>query len=332
MQRVNMTVSGFVGQIPSEPHGLVDRITPIGKCIVLCHMGIPLLHESDWQLQIDGLARHQTTLKFPDLKRFTKFELESVHQCAGSPLRPRVPTQRVCNLVWGGARLQDVLDECGILPEAKFVWSAGADYGSFGGVECESFTKDMPIDRVGSDVLLAYEMNGQPLRPQNGYPVRLVVPGYYGTNSVKWLTRLTLAATRASSPFTTIWYNDPPENGEDAVHGATRPVWEIAPQSIIVSPVPNEALIRNEAVEIWGWAWSDAGARSVEVSVDGGASWVHAELEARSQRAWQRFSVRWTPRVRGRHGLLSRALGNDGQVQPWEGRRNAVFSIDVDVE
>jgi sulfane dehydrogenase subunit SoxC len=73
----------------------------------------------------------------------------------------------------------------------------------FEGDRCDAFVKDLPLDRAAADVLIAYEMNGSPLRPENGYPARLVVPGYYGTNSVKWLTRLTLADARAAGPFTT---------------------------------------------------------------------------------------------------------------------------------
>ena len=89
------------------------------------------------------------------------------------------------------------------------MWSSGADHGVFEGDRCDAFVKDLPLERVAADVLIAYEMNGAPLPPENGYPVRLVVPGYYGTNSLKWLIRLTLADGRAAGPFTTRWYNDP---------------------------------------------------------------------------------------------------------------------------
>ena len=83
------------------------------------------------------------------------------------------------------------------------MWSSGADHGVFEGDSCEAFVKDLPLERAGADVLIAYEMNGAPLRPEHGYPARLVVPGYYGTNSVKWLTRLSLAETHAMGPFAT---------------------------------------------------------------------------------------------------------------------------------
>src|SRR5262249_56195340 len=108
---------------------------------------------------------------------------------------------------WGGGGLGEVVGEWEPGRTVRFVWSAGADYGDFAGVSVEAYVKDMPVDRVNSDVLVAYEMNGEPLMPEHGFPARLVVPGFYGTNSVKWLTRVTLAEERASGPFTKRWYN-----------------------------------------------------------------------------------------------------------------------------
>jgi DMSO/TMAO reductase YedYZ molybdopterin-dependent catalytic subunit len=111
-------------------------------------------------------------------------QITSIYQCCGSPLKPEMPTRRVCNVVWSGVRLAALLADCEPDPAAQFVWSSGADYGVFEGDYCDAFVKDLPLDRVAADVLIAFEMNGSPLRPENGYPVRLVVPGYYGTSSV----------------------------------------------------------------------------------------------------------------------------------------------------
>jgi Oxidoreductase molybdopterin binding domain len=122
------------------------------------------------------------------------------------------------------------------------------------------------LDRVAADVLIAFEMNGEPLRPEHGHPARLVVPGHYGTNSVKWLTRLTLAGARASGPFTTRWYNDPILDVEGKPTGATTPVGPIAPESVIVSPAPDQTLPIGEDVEVWGWAWADGGVSAIDVS------------------------------------------------------------------
>ena len=207
--RAKLEPHQFLRRLPLAPHKMRDRFTRVEDAIVLCHLGVPRIARDDWSLTIDGLVARAQTLSFGDLMRFAKVSVTSVHQCAGSPLAPNEPTQRVCNVTWGGARLGDVLARCEPLPSARFVWSTGADYGSFGGVSIDSYVKDIPIERVASDVLLAYEMNGDPLAPEHGFPVRLVVPGFYGTNSVKWLTCLTLAEHRAGGPFTTRWYNDP---------------------------------------------------------------------------------------------------------------------------
>ena len=135
--------------------------------------------------------------------------MEAVHQCCGSPLEPNVPTRRVTNVRWGGVDLAALLDELEIDPRARFLWSYGLDGGDFAGTSCDWFVKDLPLERLAAgDVLLAYELNGAPLPAEHGFPVRLVVPGYYGTNSVKWLWRLHLAEHRADGPFTTVFYND----------------------------------------------------------------------------------------------------------------------------
>jgi DMSO/TMAO reductase YedYZ molybdopterin-dependent catalytic subunit len=256
--------------------------------------------------------------------------MTSVHQCAGSPLAPSEPTQRVCNVSWAGARLADILAECEPHPTVRFVWSTGADYGEFAGVGVEAYVKDMPVDRVRSDVLVAYEMNGEPLEPEHGFPARLVVPGFYGTNSVKWLTRVTLAEARASGPFTQRWYNDPVQDECGSASGRTVPVWAIAPQSVIVAPAPDAAINASKATEIWGWAWADGGVGQVEISVDGG-SWQPALLEPAVERAWQRFTLSWLPEKCGTVTLASRATAASGECQPASGRRNAIYRVSVRV-
>src|SRR5215475_13406196 len=102
-----------------------------------------------------------------------------------------------------------------------------------------------------------YSVGGttEPLRAENGSPARLIVPGFYGTNSVKWLTRMTLADRRADSPFTTRWYNDPVPGADGSAPGRTAPVWAIAPESVIVSPGPEQSLQLGRPCTIWGRAW-----------------------------------------------------------------------------
>lgn len=330
MDRATLDPHQFFRRLPLAPHQLSDRVTRVEDAIVLCHLGVPRLARKDWSLTVDGLVGSALTLSFAELARFPKAEVTGAHQCAGSPLQPHEPTQRVCNVKWGGARLADVLAACRPAAKARYVWSTGADYGEFGGVAVDAYVKDLPIARLASDVLIAYEMNDAPLPPEHGFPARLVVPGFYGTNSVKWLTRLTLAETRATGPFTTRWYNDPVHDGANAAAGQTVPVWSIAPQSVIVAPAPGSEIELDRTVEIWGWAWADGGVAGVDVAVDG-AIWQPTQLEPPIGRAWQRFAMSWRPTRRGRFALVSRARSSNGELQPESGRRNALYRVAVAV-
>jgi DMSO/TMAO reductase YedYZ molybdopterin-dependent catalytic subunit len=224
MRQAKMEPTGFFRRIPLLPHQMHGRLTPTADMIVLCHLGIPRLDHEAWSLKIDGLLERPTQIDFSQLTTYPKHTVTSFHQCAGSPLQPLEPTQRICNVRWGGARLADVLRDCGPAPNARYIWSWGADYGAFGGIEHAAYVKDLPIERVACDVLIAYELNQAPLPPEHGFPARLVVPGFYGTNSVKWLSRITLARSRATSAFTTRWYNDPDPNnpGERSRSGQWR--------------------------------------------------------------------------------------------------------------
>jgi len=329
VSRVTLDPHQFFRRLPLAPHQMRDRLTRVEDAIVLCHVGVPRMTREDWSLTIDGLVASTCALTFADLARFPKVEVTSVHQCAGSPLQPTEPSRRVCNVTWGGARLADILSTCGPGAAARYVWSTGADFGEFGGVAIDAYVKDLPIERVTADVLIAYEMNGAALAPEHGFPARLVVPGFYGTNSVKWLTRLTLADRRASGPFTTRWYNDPVSNGATTESGGTMPVWAIAPQSLIVAPAPEARTATSETFEIWGWAWADGGVRTVEVAVDG--EWRPASLEPVNGRSWQRFAMAWPLRQGGTVTLASRATAVSGESQPMSGRRNAVYGFAVTV-
>jgi DMSO/TMAO reductase YedYZ molybdopterin-dependent catalytic subunit len=328
--RAKLDPHQFIRRIPLAPHQMQDRLTRVEDAIVLCHLGLPRIARKDWSLTIDGLLARPRSLSFADLMQYEKVAVTSVHQCAGSPLEPCAPTQRVCNVTWAGARLADILAECKPRPTARFVWSTGLDHGDFSGVTIDAYVKDLPLDRVAADVLVAYEMNGAPLTPEHGFPARLVVPGFYGTNSVKWLTRMTLADARASGPFTTRWYNDPVHDGRDSGSGRTVPVWAIAPQSVIVAPAPDATINASKAIEIWGWAWADGGVSRVDVRVDGG-DWQPAALEPTSGRAWQRFTLSGVPSKRGGATLASRAATASGECQPEAGRRNAIHCVSVNV-
>jgi DMSO/TMAO reductase YedYZ molybdopterin-dependent catalytic subunit len=158
------------------------------------------------------------------------------------------------------------------------------------------------------------------------------VPGFYGTNSVKWLTRIELADRRAEGPFTTRWYNDHVLDSAGESTGQTVPVWAIAPESVIVSPAPDSVLRAGVPIDVWGWAWADGGVKAVELSDDTDGQWRGALLEPARGRTWQRFQFTWLSEAPGRLSLRSRAHGCDGEVQPLSGARNAVHVVSVTVQ
>lgn len=310
-----------------DPSGMTERVTPAADLFVLAHLGIPDVAVSDWTLRIDGLVNRSLEIDFEQLVNRPKRVIETVHKCAGSPINPSVPTRQVANVHWGGADLRDLLAEAGVMAGATHLWAYGLDSGTFAGETLDCYLKDVPLSRVASaDVLVAYELNGELLEERHGAPARLLVPGFYGTNSVKWLRRVHVADRRADSLFTNRFYNDPIPGST-----STRPVWEIAPESVIVSPGPDDALSLGLAT-IWGWAWSDSDVRLVEVSTDGGVSWHVAELEERRQRSWQRFGYAWRTDVPGAYELCSRAVDANDETQPMDGARNAIHRVKVAVE
>jgi sulfane dehydrogenase subunit SoxC len=313
--------AGLVRRLPLAPHQLGEPITAQRDLFVLAHLGIARIDPGTWQLEIGGLVEQPLRLDFAAIRRLPKREVQSFHQCAGHPRRPEVATRRVGNVVWGGADLAALLAEAAPFPEARFLHAWGLDHGAYDGEGAARYVKDLALSRLEEGgVLLAYEVNGEPLMPEHGFPLRLIIPGYYGTNTVKWLTRLELARERAGGPFTTVLYNDP------APEGGTRPVWAAPPESLIVAPAPGP-LPSRAPLEIWGWAWGAEAITRVEVSADGGASWAEAALEPRRDWSWQRFALPWSPAAKGPVTLMVRASDGAGRTQPAERARNAIHKV-----
>jgi len=319
-----------VRRFPLRPHHLVDEITPTSQVFVLAPLGVPDVDVANWELEISGLVEEAVTLSFDDILRFPKQELRAFHECAGNPRQPTLPTRRIANVIWGGIALSRVFERVRPKPEASFLWACGLDHGLYEGTPVESYVKDLPLDEAIRNAFLAYELNGEPLTREHGYPVRLVMPGYYGTNSVKWVSRLELANSRSKGLFTTTLYNDPvTPDDPDFAHGG-RPVWRTAPESVIVSPKAGETLA-GPTIEIWGWAWAHDGIRKVEVSADGGHTWQPADLGEATQRSWQRFSLSWRPSHAGPVELMARAADRAGAVQPQDGARNAIHVVAIEI-
>ena len=305
--------------------------TPEEKLFVLAHLGVPSIEIADWKLAVTGLVNRSLSLTYDQLSYFPKYQVTSVHQCAGNPLNPAYPTRTISNLEWNGVLLREVLAHAGVQTSATHVWAFGLDFGELQIEEFRSepqqhYVKDIPLDYVmTADVLLATHLNGRPLSEKHGFPARLVVPGFYGHNSVKWLCRLQLENRRADGLFTTELYND-----SDPLTGGTKPVWKIAPESIIVTPAEGSA-VAGPDVEIAGWAWSYGEVRLVEISTDDGTTWHRADVEPRRNLSWQRFRYCWFPPGPGQFNLTSRTTDIDGQVQPMSHARNAVHQIVVTV-
>ncbi|MGZ2452786.1 MULTISPECIES: molybdopterin-dependent oxidoreductase [Rhizobium] len=322
---MHMIRKGFSFKGPANGiHALNSWITPEEDLFLVTHMGFLNIDPDHWHLDVDGLVGTPTRLRLSDLQAMPQREYMSFHECAGSPLAPTVAKRRIGNVVWKGVPLSLVLERAKISTDTSYVWTSGLEWGEYAEIE-ETYQKELPIEKaLAEEVLLALEINGRPLTPERGGPVRLVVPGWYGTNSVKWVGSITAADRRASGAYTTRFYNDPTASG-------TKPVWDVAPESVIVSPSPNDLLSADMPTKIWGWAWGDRRISSVEVSVDGGGSWQTASLGPREGRSWQRFELTWSPEP-GPHVLLCRCKNELGEEQPASDARNAVHSVQVQVD
>lgn len=320
----------FRHRVPADR--LVAAITPASDVFVLAHFGIPRVEKRDWRLQVSGMVERPATLAFKDLLRFAKVEIQSFINCAGFPDNPGIATRNVSNAVWAGVDLAEVLDSMGVQPGAAYVWSHGPDHGTYGNWQADAYVKDFPIERLrAGKVLLAYEMNGAPLSPAHGYPVRLFIPGYYGTNAVKWLTHIVLSDRRAPGLFTTTLYNDPVPPGPDGVSPGTAPVWEVPPEALIVSPAAH-AKVAAGPIPIRGWSWGAREIAFVEISMDEGRSWRRVAVGPRTQNAWQSFEFTWDQKTPGTYSVMARATDRDGNTQPAREARNAIHHIGFEVQ
>ena len=327
---ITLSPNGFHLKPPPPPHTLSTYHTPTAHLFQTAHFGTAHLDPSRYHLYISGLVTNSLTLTLHDLQSLPSKTLTSTHECYGSPLSPPPTTNphRIGNITWTGVPLSHLLlSHAGPLhPTAKFIWASAPDNGTFGGVQSKSYQKDLPLAKaLAPEVLLAWGMNGEPLSSEHGGPVRLVVPGWFGTNSVKWVEEIRVEGERAGGPFTTVFYNEPDPKG------GTRPVWGLQVNSMIVRPGPGEVVVRDgEGVEVRGWAWGCEGVEGVGVSVDGGRTWVEAVVEERVEFGWQGFRVGLELGV-GRHEVIARARLRDGEVQPLTGARNHCHRVEFDV-
>ena len=301
-------------------------------------MGPPTISEDNYLLVISGLVAAPYALTLPQLQALPSTTVTAFMECYGSPLvPPTAPCRRVGNASWTGVRLVDLLALAGEVGEAAtHVWSSGLDSGRFAGHKADRYQKDVTLKKArAEETLVAWAMNGEVLERYRGGPVRLVVPGWFGTNSTKWLCRIEVREGRCEGIFTRELYNEV-NWGELAKVG---PVWEVEVNAIITSPQPGERVGEGRdpgvVVYVSGWAWSADGVERVEVSVDGGESWQGASVRERGTGwGWQGWAanVLLQDGQKGACTLLARATSKSGVQQPLKGRRNAVHRVKIEVE
>ena len=305
--------------------GLRYDVTPAGLHYLLIHFDIPPADPAAWRLEIGGLVSSPRSLSLAQIRRMPAQTLRVTLECAGngrgqiSPRYPSVPwmEEGVSTAEWTGVALCGLLHESGLQAGAQEIVFHGADRGIERGIE-HSFSRSLtPVEAQCDDVLVAYAMNGAPLPPQHGAPLRLVVPGWYGMASVKWLSRIE-AIDRAFDGV----QQAQSYHFRDAPGGKGVPCKHMRVNSLMAPPGIPDFYTRGRSVlagtvEILGRAWSGAGpVRRVEFGVDG--DWNEAALEPpASAHAWQRWRANWNASP-GEYELRCRATDEAGATQPLE--------------
>jgi DMSO/TMAO reductase YedYZ molybdopterin-dependent catalytic subunit len=299
-------------------------VTPVGLHYLLIHFDIPALDVSSWRLRVGGSVRRPLELTFDEVRERPASTLRVTMECAGNSralMEPRALTQpwlyeAIGTAEWTGTPLRGVLEDAEVQPDAVEFLFTGADHGIEGGQELDYARSLGLADGMRDEVLLAYQMNGRPLEPQHGFPLRLLVPGWYGMTSVKWLSRIDALREPFRGHHQAVAYHV--QRSEDDVPG--EPVSRIEPRALMIPPgfpdfPDRQRYVEAGPVELRGRAWSGrAPIARVQVAVDG--AWSDAELEDPiGPWAWQAWSFAWraTP---GEHVLACRATDAAGNTQP----------------
>jgi DMSO/TMAO reductase YedYZ molybdopterin-dependent catalytic subunit len=307
-----------------------DAYTPNDAFYVRWHSGVPEVSLADWRLRVAGPAV-QSPREFTHaelVRRFKTVEVAAVNQCSGNRrglFSPHVPGVQwgygaMGNAIWRGVRLKDVLEDAGIAASALEVVGNGADAPMLTGPD---FVKSLPMWKaLDPDTLIAFEMNGEPLPAANGFPARLVVPGWTATYWIKALSDLQVT----DKPFDGFWiktaYRVPKgmfgESGfqsQDTEQNS--PITSIKVNSLVVDPAPGATLALGRRAEVMGIAWDGgSGIRAVEVSLDGGVTWRSAKLgRSLGRYAWRQWRHEFKPRTAGTQSFMVRALATDGAKQ-----------------
>lgn len=301
------------------PGRLTAPTTAVEDLYVIGHFGIAHVAGDTWRLQVDGLVERPLELDLATLRAMPSVTVTAVLECFGNPLFPDVPTRRAGNVTWRGTPVAAVLERAGA-SDAPVLCAQGYDSGVFDGTPCGAYLKDLPTEVVRERGILAHEMDGAPLTAEHGHPVRLVVPGYFGTNNVKWLRSLTLARHRPEHLFTTTLY-------QRTAPGTST----LAPvRDLDVTSVVTDVRRVGPDLRVTGWAWGSSVVAGVEVGSgpDELRHWVDADLgpPVGGAHGWRGFAA--TVGVGPEGGVVgARARDAEGHRQPLGGARNACHVV-----
>ena len=326
-----MAISEQELQLAARNHGMPLEalrwdVTPVGLHYLLIHYDIPAVDPASWRLEVGGRVDRALSLSLDELRARRSVTRAVTMECAGNGrarLQPHVVSQpwlleAVGTAEWTGVPVADLLDEAVVAGDAVEILFTGLDRGLEGGVE-QAYQRSLTLAEASDGPLLAYAINGEPLPPQHGFPLRLVVPGWYGMTSVKWLARIDAIAEPFAGYQQAVGYRMRAHEDDEGT-----PVTRIPPRALMVPPgIPDfftrERRLAPGACTLHGRAWSGRGAvERVEVSTDGGATWADARLAPPAgPHAWVGWSFDWAPEA-GRYELCSRATDASGATQPLE--------------
>lgn len=307
------------------------HLVPVDRFFVRNHTQTPRIDPRGWRLRLFGTglrgrptADRPIEFTYADLLAMPAVTRTVFLECAGNG-RSFYTTQQgqtvngtawtlgaVGVARWRGVPLATVLRRAGITPDAVDVLPQGLDPDFVsGGVNLGPVRRPLPVAKAMHDVLLAYEMNGRPLPPDHGFPVRLIVPSWIGISSIKWLGSIEVSTTPLFTPWNTQFYRlfgpDHPEDGTLVTRQSVKSAFELPWNAVL--PARRTHLLR-------GRSWSGNGRiRSVEVSTDGGRTWQRARFIGPSD-GWQRWEVLWRPSAPGDYTLRARATDVTGATQP----------------
>jgi sulfane dehydrogenase subunit SoxC len=302
------------GASRSPLEALEGMVTPSGLHFERHHSGVPDIDPEQHRLLIHGMVKRPLIFTMDALMRYPMLSRIHFLECSGNSqlmYGPNPPTLRVGELhglvsctEWTGISLRMLLEEAGADPAASWLLAEGAD--------AAAMSRSVPMAKAMDDALLALYQNGERLRPENGYPVRLFLPGYEGNMSVKWLRRIKVTSTPTMTKDETSRYTDLQADGKSLMF-----TYPMEVKSVITRPSPGVALQGPGLYEVSGIAWSGSGTiTKVEVSADGGQTWAAAALSAPVlPRALTRFRIPW--KWSGGPAIVkSRATDSTGEVQP----------------